>query len=70
MDTWSNSCRKCDSCGIRYAPRMQNMRYKNKDFCSFKCKEDYIDADNQVNGTGDDNPNTLFAWADSRSRIY
>jgi len=50
MDTWSNTCRKCDWCGVRYAPRMQNTRHKGKDFCSFKCKEDWIDADNAVNG--------------------
>lgn len=63
MDTWSNTCRKCDQCGVRYAPR-QNIKHKHMDFCSFKCKEDRIDADNHVNGTGDDNPGRdLFDWS-------
>jgi hypothetical protein len=67
MDTWSNTCRKCDWCGMRYAPRMQNTRYKGKDFCSFKCKEDWIDADNAVNGTGNDNPQRdLYDWSFNR----
>lgn len=63
MDTWSNTCRKCDWCGDRYAPR-KNISYRHKDFCSFRCKEDFIDADSHVNGTGDDNPGRdLFDWA-------
>lgn len=69
MDTWSNTCRKCDWCGVKYAPR-QNISYRRKDFCSFKCKEDYIDAMSQVQGafvpegTGEDNPGRdLFDWA-------
>lgn len=79
MDTWSNTCRKCDFCGDRYAPRMQNTRYKHKDFCSFKCKEDWIDADNAVNGASEtpksagtygDNPTRdLSDWTIQKSRL-
>lgn len=65
MDTWSNTCRKCDSCGVRYAPR-QNISYKHRDFCSFKCKEDFIDADNAVNGTSEPD---LFDWRLSATQI-
>lgn len=68
MDTWSNTCRKCDWCGDRYAPRMQNTRYKHKDFCSFKCKEDFIDADNAVNGASDINVASKGSGEDNPAR--
>lgn len=69
MDTWSNKIYNCDFCQIRYAPRMQNTRHKGHNFCSFKCKEDWIDADNAINGMAsyDDNPQRdLFDWSYNR----
>lgn len=48
---------------------MQNCTYKHKNYCSTRCKEDWIDADNAVNGvaTYDDNPQRdLFDWAYNR----
>lgn len=49
---------RCDWCGIRYEQK-RNVTYRRKDFCSFKCKEDYIDVQSQVNGAyvaTDDSP--------------
>ena len=75
MDTWSNVCHTCDHCGIRYAPR-HNIKYKHKDFCSKKCREDFIDVEAHVlglgepKGTGEDNPGRdLFDWALSFSKV-
>ncbi len=75
MDIWSNKCRKCDQCQIRYAPRA-NISYRRKDFCSMKCKEDFIDVEAHVlglgepKGTGEDNPGRdLFDWALNPSQI-
>jgi hypothetical protein len=43
MDTLSNTCYICDQCGERYAPRQVIKPYKDKHFCSFICRGDYIE---------------------------
>ena len=75
MDIWSNICRICDCCGVRYAPR-RDISYKHRHYCSQRCKEDFIDVEAQVlglgepKGTGEDNPGRdLFDWALSFSRV-
>ncbi len=61
--TWSVTNYGCDWCGIRYDPN-RNVKYKRKDFCGQKCKQDWLDVQAHVDGTGEgtygDNPNTLF----------
>lgn len=54
----------CEWCGIKYEPS-RNVTYRHKDFCGFKCKEDYIDIRVvDISGTAEDNPGRdLFDWA-------
>ena len=47
MDIWSNTCKICDQCGVRYAPR-RDISFKQKHFCSFICKDDYIEYKSQL----------------------
>jgi hypothetical protein len=39
----------CSYCGLKYDPD-KNVKYKHSNYCSFKCKEDYIDAWTMVSG--------------------
>lgn len=69
MQTWSTTSLKCDWCSVRYDLK-RNVVYKRRDFCSFKCREDYIDVMAHVNGTGDDNPSRdLRDWRLSATAI-
>lgn len=53
---------RCDECGIRYAPE-KNISYKHRHFCSFKCKEDFIDEQAGVNQVKEEPQGDLFAYA-------
>jgi hypothetical protein len=52
--------RKCSYCQGKYA-NSRNVKHRHKDYCSFSCKENAIDADLMVNGVYHDLRTPIYA---------
>jgi hypothetical protein len=60
------------SCNRVILPQGRTYLYVRRQFCGSDCIDTFKAREARINcpGTSGDNPNTLFAWADTRSKLY